>query len=244
MLDNLGFGEIFFLGLLLFLFFGPERLPQLGAQVGRWVSNLTRYSGAFMTEWREEALVVQDALQQVKGIRDEIAAARADIASTLHETRDDLGEAVESARWDVGQQVQHATRFTPEGRAAGAVAAKAAPRTALLQSLPLDGAPSSAAAHSEGAAVDKTQQVVDQLLAKRAAVPAASRGSRDEPLAAPEYPLSSLPVQESPSPADLAQLHDQVRDLGAEMTELHAIVTEMRTLLQAQEEVRAPAVAD
>jgi Sec-independent protein translocase protein TatA len=111
MLDNLGFGEFFALGLLLFLFFGPERLPQMGAQLGRWVSNLTRYSGAFMEEWREEALAVHDAMEQVRGMRDEIAAARAEIAGTLHEARDDLGGAVEGARQDVGRQVQRATRL-------------------------------------------------------------------------------------------------------------------------------------
>jgi Sec-independent protein translocase protein TatA len=245
MLDNLGFGEFFFLGLLLFLFFGPERLPQMGARLGRWVSNLTRYSGAFMNEWREEALAVHDAMEQVRGMRDEIAAARAEIASTLHEARDDLGEAVQGARQDVGQQVQRATRFVPEERAAGgAIAPEGEARAAFPQAVPPKTSLPAVAARSEDAAVGKTQQVVDQLLAKRASASTTPHAPRDEPRAAPERPLSErrLPLQAPPSPADLARLRDQVRDLEAEMEELRAAVAEMCVALEGQAEARVPAV--
>ena len=50
MLDNFGMGEFFVLALFALLFFGPERLPQIGAQLGRWLSKLTGYSRAFMTQ--------------------------------------------------------------------------------------------------------------------------------------------------------------------------------------------------
>jgi Sec-independent protein translocase protein TatA len=235
MLHNLGFGEIFFLGLLLFLFLGPDRLPQLAARLGRWVSNLTRYSGAFMNEWRDEVLAMHDAMEQVNGLRDEIAAARAEIASTLYETRADLGGAVEGARQDVGQQLQRATRFVPEEGTAGA---DGSPTTLSQPS------PPATAARSDGAAVDKTQQVVDRLLAKRAAGPAASGAPRNEPQAASERAPIRSPMQAPPSPADLARLRAQVRDLGTEMEELGAIVAEMRVVLQAQEKARVLAAAD
>jgi len=244
MLDNLGFGEIFFLGLLLFLFLGPERLPQLGARLGRWVSNLTRYSGAFMNEWREEALAVHDAMEQVRGMRGEIAAARAEIASTLYEARDDLGGAVEGARQDVGQQVQRATRFAPQELPS------TPGRGALAKGLP-----ASSAAHSEGpahgagaarsgdAAIARTQQVVDRLRAKRTVASTAPRVVRDEVQVGPD----SLPPErevsaEGPSVADLARLRDQVHDLGAEMEALHAAVAEVREALAGQAEARAPVV--
>ena len=58
MLDNFGLGEFFFLAMLALFFFGPERLPQIGARLGRWVAGLTQYSKAFLTEWREEALAI------------------------------------------------------------------------------------------------------------------------------------------------------------------------------------------
>ncbi len=254
MLDNLGFGEFFFLGLLLFLFFGPERLPQMGARLGRWVSNLTRYSGAFMNEWREEALAVHDAMEQVRGMRDEIAAARAEIASTLHEARDDLGDAVEGARQDVGQQVQRATRFEVAEGPPG---------------VPAKGEPTPAAERSEDAAIAKTQQVIDELQAKQVtsakpvqAAPARlppGGGLREHgvpivrlgaPGSSPAYatlppdgdprergvptlPESQEPV-EGPSMADVACLRDQVRELTAEMDVLRAAVAEVREGLEAR----------
>ena len=98
MLDNLGFGEFFMLSLMALIFFGPERLPQIGAKLGHWIRNLTRYSKAFMTEWNEEALAIQDAVNEVKGIRDEIAIARAEIAGTLDTARGDLQQGVNTAR--------------------------------------------------------------------------------------------------------------------------------------------------
>ena len=40
MLDNFGMGEFLMLALFALLFFGPERLPQIGAQLGKWLSKL------------------------------------------------------------------------------------------------------------------------------------------------------------------------------------------------------------
>jgi len=113
MFDNFGLGEFFFLALLALLFFGPERLPQIGARLGRWVGNLTQYSKAFMTEWREEALAIHDAVEEVKGIRDEIVAAQREISGTLDTAREDMvdgldaaKEAVSDATTDVRTRIQ------------------------------------------------------------------------------------------------------------------------------------------
>jgi Sec-independent protein translocase protein TatA len=113
MLDNFGLGEFFFLAMLALLFFGPERLPQIGARLGRWVAGLTQYSKAFLTEWREEALAIHEAVEEVKGIRDEIVAAQQELSSTLDTARDDLVEGVDTAKdaisgasRDVAQRIQ------------------------------------------------------------------------------------------------------------------------------------------
>jgi Sec-independent protein translocase protein TatA len=98
MFDNFGLGEFFFLALLALLFFGPERLPQIGARLGRWVGNLTQYSKAFMTEWREEALAIHDAVEEVKGIRDEIVAAQREISGTLDTAREDMVDGIDAAK--------------------------------------------------------------------------------------------------------------------------------------------------
>lgn len=246
MLDNLGFGEIFFLGLLLFLFFGPERLPQMGARLGRWVSNLTRYSGAFMDEWREEALAVHDAMEQVRGMRDEIAAARAEIAGTLYEARDDLGGAVEGARQDVRQQVERATQFEV-GEPASAASSGIPHAPGTRGSAP-------AAERSEDAAIARTQQVIEDLRAKRVAsarlppggdlrAPGSSPAHATLQRGVPTVREEQMPV-EGPSVDDLARLREQVRELTAEMDALQAAVAEVREGLEAREtETLAPAVA-
>ena len=95
MLDNFGMGEFLMLALFALLFFGPERLPQIGAQLGKWLSKLTSYSKAFMNQWTEEAAAVQGAVQDVMSIRDEIRAAQAEIAATLN----NLGVL----KWEIGE---------------------------------------------------------------------------------------------------------------------------------------------
>ena len=163
MLDNLGLGEVFFLALLALLFFGPDRLPRIGAQLGRWIRGLTQYSSAFLNEWRDEALVVHDAVQEIKGIRDEIVAARAEIAGTLDTARTEVGDAVSGASHDVQQQIKHSTQILPEANT---------PPTTTAEETGTD------------AAISRTQAILDGLQAPRRAAaevpPHSSEPSADD----------------------------------------------------------------
>ena len=197
MFDNLGFGEVFMLSLLALLFFGPERLPEIGARIGGWVRSLTQYSKAFMTEWNEEALIVRDAVQEVKGIRDEIAAAQAEIAGTLHTARNDMSEAVSGAQQDVRQQVSGIT-------SAALPPAPASPGNAV---------PSRAggATHqSNDAAVEKTQHILADLQLKR-------------PKTASRTPPTPKDVERLRRQVDT--LHDEMRTLRREMEAYRAKVS-------------------
>ncbi|HUT17572.1 MAG TPA: hypothetical protein VM366_00320 [Anaerolineae bacterium] len=170
MFDNFGLGEFFFLALLALLFFGPERLPQIGAQLGRWVGSLTQYSKAFMTEWREEALAIHDAVEEVKGIRDEIVAAQREISGTLDTAREDMvdgldaaKEAVSSATSDVRtriqqQRVQAVQDFDQLGQGESGT----------------DSSASISGASGTDAAISRTQQVLADLEKSRAASLAAA----------------------------------------------------------------------
>ena len=158
MFDNFGLGEFFFLALLALLFFGPERLPQIGAKLGRWVGKLTQYSKAFMNEWREEALVIHDAVAEVKGIRDEIVAAQAEISSTLETARGDMQEgvdvakdAVTGARTDVVQRIQNQRRQA----------------AADFERIDDEDPGVRSSAGPDGEAIDKTQAILDDLETKR-----------------------------------------------------------------------------
>jgi sec-independent protein translocase protein TatB len=98
MLHNLGLSEFLVLATLALLFFGPERLPQIAAQIGRWLARLRQYSRAFMTEWSDESLVLREAMAEVKSIRDEILAAQTELATTLDSVRRDAEEGVHVAQ--------------------------------------------------------------------------------------------------------------------------------------------------
>jgi Sec-independent protein translocase protein TatA len=159
MLDNFGIWEFLLLALFALLFFGPERLPQIGARLGRWLSQLTQYSKAFMNQWSDEALAIQDALQEVKGIRDEIVAAQAEIASSLHTARDEIDGTIREARGVVDAARPKSILdldASPPALPAGATA-------------PVDGAPG--AGSGDDVAIAKTQQVLDDLMKNRAQPP-------------------------------------------------------------------------
>jgi Sec-independent protein translocase protein TatA len=232
MLDNFGLGEFFLLAILALLFFGPERLPQIGAKLGQWTAKLTQYSRAFMTEWRDEALAIHDAVQEVQGIRDEIAAARAEIAGTLATARNDVDDALSDAKLDVQQQVaQH-----PEGL------------RGVAQFVPDTAAPAEngvAELSGKDDAIAKTQQILTDLEQKRAraqeqpSTAAASAPQEIKPDAPP--PLPPIASQESsslrpPAPvqqADLDRLRDQVDELQEGMRALREELARFRDELES-----------
>lgn len=171
MLDNFGLGEFFFLAVLALLFFGPERLPQIGARLGQWVANLTQYSKAFMTEWREEALAIHDAVEEVRGIRDEIAAARAEISSSLDVARDDLTDGLDAAREAVTGATSDVTQRLRDQQQMAAQDLKRAAQEERGEVDPnLSG---------EVVAISKTQQILDGLQEKRGAT-VADAGERGD----------------------------------------------------------------
>src|SRR5574341_436741 len=51
---NLGFPEMLFLGLLALLLFGPRRLPEMGRQLGKALSQFKRASTEFQTQLEDE----------------------------------------------------------------------------------------------------------------------------------------------------------------------------------------------
>lgn len=63
---NLGFPEMLFLGLLALLLFGPRRLPEMGRQIGKALSQFKRASTEFQTQLEDEVrqLEVQEDSQR------------------------------------------------------------------------------------------------------------------------------------------------------------------------------------
>jgi Sec-independent protein translocase protein TatA len=181
MLDNFGLGEFFFLAMLALLFFGPERLPQIGARLGRWVGSLTQYSKTFLTEWREEALAIHDAVEEVKGIRDEIVAARAELSSTLDTARDDLTEGVDAAKEAISGATHDVTQRIETQRQQATSDLDQMAKKEKGEVTP-DGS-------GEQEAIERTQQILDTLIKKRDE--AGDDGSGDETVSEQEPELLS-----------------------------------------------------
>jgi Sec-independent protein translocase protein TatA len=148
-------GEFLVLVFFAILFFGPERLPQIGAQVGRWLAQLTQASKQFMNQWTEEAAAIQDAVLEVKGIRDEIRAAQQEISQSLNTARDDITETIDEARGTIREATptpgSMMERRAPPGLATSEEATQA------QTSAPAE-------AGNEDAAIAKTQDIVNALL--------------------------------------------------------------------------------
>ena len=127
MLDNFGMGEFLMLAIFALLFFGPERLPQMGARLGRWLSQLTQASKVFMSQWTEEAAAIQDAVREVQGIRDEIRAAQAEISGSLDVARQDIEQTIGEARDTVRDAAVTPRSFLKAGEEANSAAQPAEP---------------------------------------------------------------------------------------------------------------------
>ena len=56
---NLGFTEILFLFFLALLIFGPRKLPELGRQLGRGLSEFKRASNDFRTQLEDEVRQIE-----------------------------------------------------------------------------------------------------------------------------------------------------------------------------------------
>jgi sec-independent protein translocase protein TatB len=76
---DLGFSELFFIGVLALIIFGPRKLPEIGRQVGRALAEFKRASNEFKAQIESEI----NQLEYETNLRQTIAAPAAPPEGTV-----------------------------------------------------------------------------------------------------------------------------------------------------------------
>jgi sec-independent protein translocase protein TatB len=82
---DLGFSELFFIGVLALIIFGPRKLPEIGRQVGRALAEFKRASNEFKAQIESEI----NQLEYETNLRQTIAAPTVPPESTVALNADD-----------------------------------------------------------------------------------------------------------------------------------------------------------
>lgn len=114
----LGIGplEVLFIGLLILIVFGPERLPEFARGLGRALRRLREAYTALTYEYRDDLRPVVEELQEVtRELQAEIEAIRqaADLRPVLEEQSNAISQAVTLAPTPNGAAITPAAGDTP-----------------------------------------------------------------------------------------------------------------------------------
>ena len=90
---NVGFPELFVVGVLALLVFGPERLPELARNTAKFINRFRAEASRSIADLREAA-DIGDLEREVRSIRGELTGARDDITRSLREPADAVRGAV------------------------------------------------------------------------------------------------------------------------------------------------------
>lgn len=86
---NVGLPELFVVGVLALLVFGPERLPELARNAAKFINRFRSEATRSMSDLREAA-DLGDLEEQVRSIRGDLQGARDDLTRGLREPVESL----------------------------------------------------------------------------------------------------------------------------------------------------------
>lgn len=88
-MGNFGFPEMFVIGVLALLVFGPERLPEVARSAAKLIARFRSEASKSIADLKAAA-DLGDLEQDVRSIRGELTAARDEIGRSLREPADQL----------------------------------------------------------------------------------------------------------------------------------------------------------
>lgn len=86
---NVGFPELFVVGVLALLVFGPERLPELARNAAKLINRFRDEASKSINDLREAA-DLGDIESEVRNLRGELTGVRDDLTRSLREPADTL----------------------------------------------------------------------------------------------------------------------------------------------------------
>jgi len=94
---DVGFQELFLIGIVALVVVGPERLPALAATVGRWVGKTRRFVAGVKSDFARE-LESGDLHKMLGDQKDQINELRSLVNSTRKDLESSTTDAVEAAK--------------------------------------------------------------------------------------------------------------------------------------------------
>lgn len=98
LLNNIGAAELLIILLLAFLVIGPERMPEFGARLGRFIRAMRETAREFIEQWEEEIGALREVADEGRGVAEALHDAVHEVQTALQSAETELAAAEETTR--------------------------------------------------------------------------------------------------------------------------------------------------